>query len=204
MVLRPVTDEPLRWLENLYPAEAHWLWKWKFRMVDRGVAFDPAKFGWPWNPGTVSWVAPTALAMLAFQARSVTHSRVALGAAMLLDRACPSGGWNAGNSVVLGVPLDPRPDFTAMALLALRHSGHENHPIVTKAVDYLARRLFSVRPLYSLAWGIMALAAFDHSSVPKLKRQLAHHVSPNHEPRVLALGSLALETPTFTFQEYQR
>jgi hypothetical protein len=32
---------------------------------------------------------------------------------MLLDRMCPGGGWNAGNSVVYGVPLTPHIDATA-------------------------------------------------------------------------------------------
>jgi len=34
---------------------------------------------------------------------------------MLLDRACPEGGWNAGNAVVYGVPLRPHIDATSLA-----------------------------------------------------------------------------------------
>jgi hypothetical protein len=39
---------------------------------------------------------------------------------MLLDRACPTGGWNAGNGVVYGVALKPHIDATATALLAMQ------------------------------------------------------------------------------------
>ena len=46
--------------------------------------------------------------------------RIRLGTEMLLDRACPAGGWNAGNGVVLGSPLKPHIDPTAIALLALK------------------------------------------------------------------------------------
>ena len=41
-------------------------------------------------------------------------------ASRVLDRACPDGGWNAGNGVVYGVPLAPHLDDTAIALLALQ------------------------------------------------------------------------------------
>ena len=44
-----------------------------FRLFDRQVRFDSAKSGWPWTLGTVSWVAPTALSILAFRTRRGTH-----------------------------------------------------------------------------------------------------------------------------------
>jgi hypothetical protein len=39
---------------------------------------------------------------------------------MLIDRACPDGGWNAGNGIVLGTALAPHIDTTAIAVLALK------------------------------------------------------------------------------------
>ena len=44
-----------------------------------------------------------------------------------MDRACPGGGWNAGNGVVYGTALAPHPDDTAIALLALR--DREQNPL---------------------------------------------------------------------------
>ena len=39
---------------------------------------------------------------------------------LIYDRMCESGGWNYGNSQVLGETLWPYPDVTAIALIALR------------------------------------------------------------------------------------
>ena len=36
----------IRWLIDARGREANWLWRWKLRMVDNKVRFDPAKFGW--------------------------------------------------------------------------------------------------------------------------------------------------------------
>src|ERR1039458_3093294 len=95
------------------PLEASWLVRLKFRFSDRQVRFDPTKYGWPWVPDTVSWVVPTSMALITLERAKklgLIHggelwNRLNLGAEMLLDRACPGGGWNAGNGVVYGVPL---------------------------------------------------------------------------------------------------
>jgi hypothetical protein len=71
-------------------------------------------------PDTVSWVVPTSMALIALgRAKNQglirggeLEKRMRLGAEMLLDRACPEGGWNAGNAVVYGVPLRPHIDAT--------------------------------------------------------------------------------------------
>jgi hypothetical protein len=139
--VQSAADRALHWLTDIRGVESHWLWQWKFRLFDRQVRFDPEKSGWPWVPGTVSWVAPTALVILALRAWRRESPRVPAGLDMLLDRACPQGGWNAGNSVVFGVELDPHPDFTAMALLALANSAHSNDVVVHRSLRYLHDRL---------------------------------------------------------------
>jgi hypothetical protein len=163
-------------------AETHWLWKWKFRTTDRHVRFDPDKFGWPWVPHTNSWVVPTAFAILALNQRCACgpdagSSRVELRIAMLLDRVCPGGGWNAGNGVVYDVALAPHPDDTAIALLAFARRRHE--PTVEMSVDWLERVAPTLAAPWSLAWSILALAAHDRpveflvnslSSFPGLKQ----------------------------------
>jgi hypothetical protein len=201
--VRRAADGALRWLSHLRGRESHWLWQWKFRLFDRQVRFDPAKSGWPWVPETVSWVAPTAVAVLALQAWNRESPRIAAGVDMLLDRACPQGGWNAGNSVVFGVELDPHPDFTAMALLALRGSAHRGATIVPRSLDYLAARLNESPSPYSLAWALMALNAFGHPGADQLRRGLEAYTGSSLESlpgRVLALLALALEQPAFTFE----
>ena len=142
------------WLSSSAGKESNWLWKWKFRTTDRHVQFDPDKFGWPWLPGTNSWVVPTASAILAIRGMPCTCGieyidfRLQKGTQMLLDRVCPGGGWNAGNGVVYGVPLAPHPDDTALALLALSLEIQE--PAVQRSVEWLERDCPSTRiPLES-------------------------------------------------------
>lgn len=52
------------WLDQIKSCEGDWHWCWKFHWCDRPVKFDPARYGWPRVEGTVSWVAPTALAVI--------------------------------------------------------------------------------------------------------------------------------------------
>ncbi len=87
----------------------------------------------------MSWVVPTSFAILALNQvpcgcgdRGRAPHRVTLGIEMLMDRACPSGGWNAGNGVVYGAPLGPHVDDTAVALLAL--SGRKEHLVAQSGV----------------------------------------------------------------------
>jgi hypothetical protein len=160
----PASLKGLHWLLSSAGKEANWFWKWKFRTADRHVRFDPDKFGWPWFPDTVSWVVPTAFAILALNQLScscggfeLAPSRVNRGVEMLMDRACPGGGWNAGNGVVYGVAVRPHPDDTAIALLAL--GDRPQDPVVQSSVDYLECTGPTLTAPWSLAWAILALAA---------------------------------------------
>jgi len=172
----PARVKGIRWLLRTVGKEAHWFWKWKFRTSDRHVRFDPDKFGWPWFPDTVSWVVPSALAILALNQLSrsccefeLIPSRVERGVEMLRDRACPGGGWNAGNGVVYGAAVAPHPDDTAIALLALH--DRPNDPVVRSAVAYLERTGPTLTAPWSLAWTILALAA-HHRPIILLREAL--------------------------------
>jgi hypothetical protein len=197
-------ERAFEWLSELRGIESHWLWQWKFRLFDTQVRFDPAKSGWPWVPGTVSWVAPTALSILAFRAWRRESPRTVSSSAMLVDRACPQGGWNAGNSVVFGVSLDPHPDFTAMAVLALSGGGLAHEILLRRASNCLVTRLEGSSSPYSLAWAVMALAANSHPEAGRLRSQLECCATARFDrspQRVLALTALALEDPPYLSQE---
>jgi hypothetical protein len=158
-------DKAAQWLLGSRGRESHWLWRWKFKLVDRQVRFDPDKFGWPWTAGSASWVIPTGLALIALKQRracsdtSQLQSRVGVGVQMLLDRACPSGGWNCGNGVVYGAPLPAHAEPTAVALLALH--DEDRSECIRNGLNWLrdaAPRLVSIS---SLAWAILSLFAFQ-------------------------------------------
>ena len=204
---KEAADRAFRWLTTIQGREAHWLWRWKFRLFDRQVRFDPGKYGWPWIPDTVSWVAPTALSILAFRSWRKSSPRLKPGADMLLDRACAGGGWNAGNSIVFGVNLDPHPDFTAMAVLALHAFRPQGQTQVEVSLDYLAARLREASSPYSLAWGVMALSAYGHEGAHLLRSQLAEWTLAKLDTlpeRALALAALSLEDPPYTFVRTER
>ena len=189
------------------PLEASWLVRLKFRYTDRQVRFDPTKYGWPWVPGTVSWVVPTSMALITLgRAKrkglirgSEFEKRLRLGAEMLLDRACPEGGWNAGNAVVYGVPLRPHIDATALALAALRF--HYHLPIVRNSLTWMLNRI-DCPSAHSLAWVILAAAAYKDvkSDVsPTLDMARDRLAALVEDPRAVedtstvALAALALE-----------
>ena len=160
----PARLKGLHWLLSSGGRESNWFWKWKFRTTDRHVRFDPDKFGWPWFPNTVSWVVPTAFAILALNQLTcscggfeLVPSRVSRGVEMLIDRACPGGGWNAGNGVVYGAAVAPHPDDTAIALLALRDRPQDS--LLQTSLDYLERTAPTLTAPWSLAWATLALAA---------------------------------------------
>jgi hypothetical protein len=195
----PARLKGLHWLLSTAGKESNWFWKWKFRTADRYVRFDPAKFGWPWFPDTVSWVVPTAFAVLALNQLpcscsgfELAPSRVDRGVEMLTDRACPGGGWNAGNGVVYGSAVSPHPDDTAIALLALRE--RPQGPVVKTAVDYLERTAPTLTAPWSLAWAILALAA-HRRPIASLRRSLLAlpDLTCVEDTSTLALVCLALD-----------
>ena len=63
----PCLPLALRSLVASEPGEAFWLWRLKFRTIDTQVRFDPSKYGWGWVSDSVSWVIPTAGAILALE-----------------------------------------------------------------------------------------------------------------------------------------
>jgi uncharacterized protein (DUF362 family) len=115
-------------------------------------------------PGTVSWVIPTVMALIALERgrplKLVTEEdlerRVHLRYAMLFDRMCPGGGWNAGNSIVYDVALAPHIDASAIALAALRN--HWRSTEVMQSQSWLVSAVCS--SAYSLAWKILALRSY--------------------------------------------
>ena len=195
----PARLQGVHWLLDCAGRESNWFWKWKFRTADCHVRFDPDKYGWPWFPDTVSWVVPTAFALLALNQVPCScggleriAGRVDCGIQMLFDRACPSGGWNAGNGVVYGCPMAPHVDDTAIALLALSDEGQ--HPVVQSAVQYLERVAPTLTAPWSLAWSTLALAAQRrpiaslHASLSALSDLLS-----TEDTGTLAVACLALD-----------
>jgi len=168
-------EKAARWLLDNKGREARLPWKWKFQTVDRRVQFNPDKYGWAWFPGTLSWVIPTAVSLIALRQTfpccetKKGADRIRLGIEMLHDRACPQGGWNAGNGIVFGSPLPAHIDATAVALLALTE---DRQPSTRHALDWLRRTSAECRSTYSVAWSTLALLAHRDGSADRSVQQL--------------------------------
>lgn len=198
----------VQWLLDARGREANWLWRWRLHTFDNKVQFDPAKFGWSWVSGTTSWVIPTAFALIALRRTGrrgcdetvrITE-RVDFGTSMILDRMCPGGGWNSGNSVAFGVALAPHIDATSIALLAL--TDHEREPGVQRSLHWLLNRLAGCPSPYSLAWGLLAISAYRHISAEASESlrdraeelmRLTENVASIEDNCTLAVCALALD-----------
>lgn len=194
-----VREKAYQWLLSERGREGQWLWRWKFKTVDRNVRFDPEKYGWPWASGSVSWVIPTAFSVIALKQYTVcnrleaSEKRTNLGVEMLLDRVCVAGGWNSGNSVVYGVPLRPHVEATAIALLALQ--DEHRSVMIDKSLDWLKLRAVGIEAVTSLAWCILSLFVYQEP-VDGLKNRLAMLIGDGkkiQDNATLATAILALK-----------
>jgi hypothetical protein len=124
--------------------------------------------GWSWVDGTFSWVEPTAWCLLALKRLSHTRGsksgrdRISSAERLLFDRVCHQGGWNYGNSNVLGKNLEPYLPTTALALLALRDRAAE--PAVAKSLTFLESHRVSERSALALALTRICLAVFGRGA----------------------------------------
>ncbi|TFG65036.1 MAG: hypothetical protein E4H28_04605 [Gemmatimonadales bacterium] len=138
------------------------------------VRLDTELRAWAWTEGAFSWCEPTSMAMLALRRvdqqtiSGSVRSRLREGERLLLDRVCKGGGWNYGNSWVLGEDLWPYPDTTALALLAL--SGRRDDPRVVQSLDALTRMLEVHESSLSLSLGVLCLDAFGIDAMPYRNR----------------------------------
>jgi len=114
--------------------------------------------GWPWKPGTSSWVEPTAHTLVALKrvASKVNQKdlaeRTREGEAQLIDVRCRDGGWNYGSRAALGVDLPSYPETTALALLGL-----EGHPDLGQSLDLAGKMARGTASPMAGAWLRIAL-----------------------------------------------
>ena len=160
----------LNWLCSDLPGDSRLFRRLIRRLVVRDTVAtqNDAYYGWSWTPGTSSWVEPTSYALLLMQRipaaalSDTARRRRRLGAAMLVDRMCPGGGWNCGNPMVYGAPGQPLVGPTVWALLALKDQAEQ--PQVHESLNWLAENSKSILSpslrLGSLALTLLALSAY--------------------------------------------
>jgi hypothetical protein len=115
----------MEWLMGQSGRESSLIYRLGALLRDGALPAGTDQSGWPWFPGTASWVTPTCLAILALKKcywrRPSTELRERIGEAQafLFSRRCADGGWNHGSSRTLGYDVGAYPETTGQALLAL-------------------------------------------------------------------------------------
>ena len=138
------------------------------------VKLDPDLKGWSWTAGATSFVEPTAYAVLALKKLRAqlpgahVAERIDEAERMVYDRTCRDGGWNYGNSTVLGADLWPYADVTALTLLAL--ADHPSREPNQRSLTALCRMLEHVDSGLTLAWAALCFAAYEQDAAPVLTR----------------------------------
>jgi hypothetical protein len=118
--------------------------------------------GWAWIDGSFSWVEPTCWCALALKKTALpspdVRARISEAERLLADRCCKAGGWNYGNSNMLGQDLRPYVPTTALGLLALQDRRHE--ACVSRSLDHLVEHRLSEGSAMALALTSISLRAF--------------------------------------------
>jgi hypothetical protein len=152
-----------------------------------GIALAPSSInrqrnslqGWSWVDGTFSWVEPTAWALVALRKAAAVHppdpARIAEARTLLVDRMCVQGGWNYGNSNMLGRELRPYVPTTAIALVALQRMP-EASDAAERSRLFLASSAATEVSSYALSLALIALRVLG-GAPPGLAETLHHQVA---------------------------
>ncbi len=197
-----------RWLIHQEGRGLGWLgWTvfWLFPRM-RPTELNPDLKGWPWRSRALSWVEPTAYALMALKKlgpsihESGVQERIRQGELLIYDRMCQGGGWNYGNTRTLGENLAPYPDTTALALIALQdHGAREANQ---QSLEKLRQMLDRVDSGLTLSWSTLCFALYGVETA-ELRRRLVREYEATRflgRTRTLALALLALTDGSNTFR----
>ena len=161
-----------------------------------GLGHDTSIRGWSWALGTHSWLEPTSMFVIALhQAGQPHHPRTLEATRMIVDRQLPSGGFNYGNTTVLGQQLLAHIQPTGLALAALGVAQISEHR-VTRSIEYLLQEWPTLTSTASLCFAAIGLAAYDRSPTSldqKLRQCYEARPADRHGVYKLALLSLAAQ-----------
>jgi hypothetical protein len=194
-------DAGAQWLLGQEGRGSSWLTKLMFLLFPerKAIQLDPDLIGWAWYPDTFSWIEPTSYSLLALKSRRPdlrgrrARTRIDEAERMILDRECLGGGWNYGNSRVLGEELWPYPDTTALALIALQDSLRLEP--LKRSLTALEAMVEDRASVLSLALAVLALQLHDRD-VSAVRSRLVGRVEGERFPtdtRSLAFAALALD-----------
>jgi hypothetical protein len=201
-----------RWILTQQGRKPGWLasiWV-RLSQAHKAVELDPSLSGWSWTEGAFSWVEPTSYCLIALKKVKLmlrgtnVEERIRQGEMLIYDRMCDGGGWNYGNSKVLGDSLWAYPDITAVALIAL-HDHAESRPnqLSLRTLDMMMREVVSG---LALSWGIICLSIYnqDTRESQKLLAKSFEKTRFLGETKTLALAILALANGGRLFESQRK
>ena len=189
-----------KWILTQEGRKPGWVATLLFRLslLKKITDLDPYLSGWSWTAGAFSWVEPTSYSLMTLKKlkRSLDgtncEERIRQGEMLIYDRMCENGGWNYGNSRVLGEALWPYPDVTAVALIALQDQAtSETNQKSLRVLDAMLREAGSGT---ALGWGILCLTLYKQD-VQEWKKILVKNFEKTRflgETKAVALAVLAL------------
>ena len=189
-----------KWILTQEGRKPGWVATLLFRLslLKKITELDPYLSGWSWTAGAFSWVEPTSYSLMTLKKlkRSLDgtncEERIRQGEMLIYDRMCENGGWNYGNSRVLGEALWPYPDVKAVALIALQDQAmSETHQKSLRALDAMLREAGSGT---ALGWGILCLTLYKQD-VQEWKKILVKNFEKTRflgETKAVALALLAV------------
>ena len=141
------------------------------------VSFSIGAFAWPWLPGQIPWVEPTALALLALKGMtnsSLVEIRQKSALDYLRRYRTPTGGWWTGNAGPLDTIVIPRVYQTSLALIALASVSKSD--IQSADLTVLQQDLETEPGMLAHAIGLLAMrlleASGDNSATILTSQQL--------------------------------
>jgi len=159
-LVNAVEKTPRHWILKM----AEWMQSWDSSYVDQNLR------GWNWNSGTATWIEPTAYALIflkkfqglggwAHDPKASNLNEITREADELIyARVCKDGGWNYGNSRVLGEELRPYPLTTALALIALQDSPDRTEN--RKGREYLKNSIDDEKSALALSFATLSLQIY--------------------------------------------
>jgi hypothetical protein len=164
---------------------------------------------WSWTEGTFSWVEATAWCLIGLKRLAHGSTEAALrarlddGRRLLADRVCRDGGWNDGNSNMLGTELPAYVPTTAVALMSL--GPRSGDPLVAPNLAYLERQRTAENSALALALtriclGVFGVPAQDVDSALAAEWKRCAFLSNLH---VTALALYAMTQPPTGFEAFR-
>ena len=195
-IVNAVEKTPRHWMLRI----AEWMQSWDPSYVDKNLR------GWNWNSGTATWIEPTTYALIflkrfvrmggwAHENRAHNLNKITREADELIyARTCKGGGWNYGNSRVLGEELRPYPLTTALALIALQDSPNrvENRD----SLEYLKKSIDDEKSALALSFATISLQIYgvETSRIIQEIADLYKETQFFSNVRTTALALLALQS----------